>query len=172
MREGQRAALRDLKLQPHQVDPGHAFGHGMLDLDAGVHLQEIEAAVVVEQELDRARADIADRRGRLDGGRAHLRAKFGRHRRRRRFLDQLLMAALDRAVALAQMDDCPLLVAEHLDLDMARAEQRALDQETAVAERALGLGGGWRSAASSSSGARTIRMPRPPPPALALTISG
>ena len=45
--------------------PGRArsrLGHGVLDLDARVHLQEVEAAVVVEQELDRAGADVADRR--------------------------------------------------------------------------------------------------------------
>ena len=114
----------------------------MLDLDAGVHLEEIEAAVVGEQEFDRPRADVADRRRGLDGGPADLRAKFGRDRRRRRFLDQLLMTALDGAVALAEMDDCPLLVAEHLDLHMAGAEKRPLDQETAVAEGFLSLGGG------------------------------
>ncbi len=39
-----------------------------------------------------------------------------------------------------------MLVAEHLHLDMARGEERALDQEPPVAERVLGLraGGGER----------------------------
>ena len=43
--ERQRPALRDLKLQPHEIDAGDAFGHRMLDLDARVHLQEVEPAV-------------------------------------------------------------------------------------------------------------------------------
>ena len=97
--------------------------HRMLDLDAGVHLEEVEAAVVGEQEFDRPRADVADRRRGLDGGPADLRAKFGRDRRRRRFLDQLLMTALYGAVALADMDDRPLGVGHYLELDMAGADK-------------------------------------------------
>ena len=58
---GSGAALRDLQLQPHQIEPGHGLGDGVLDLDARVHLQEIERAFVVEQEFDGAGADIADR---------------------------------------------------------------------------------------------------------------
>ena len=62
LRERQRPALRDLKLQPHEIDPCHAFGDGVLDLDARIHLEEVEAPAVGEQKLDRARADVADRR--------------------------------------------------------------------------------------------------------------
>ena len=138
--EGQRTPLGDLKLQPHAIDAGHAFGHRMLDLDAGVHLQEIEPAVACKKELDRSRSDIAHRRGRLDRRRAHFRAQPWRHGRRRRFLDQLLVAALDRAVALAEMNDLPRLVAEHLDLDVARADERPLEDEPAIAESRLRLG--------------------------------
>ena len=51
------------------------------------------------------------------------------------------MAALDRAVALAERQRAALAVAEHLDLDVARADDRALDVERPVRERRLGLGG-------------------------------
>src|SRR5271165_6993528 len=129
MVEGQRAPLRDLKLKPHEVDLGDAFGHRMLDLDARVHLQKIEASVVVEKKFDSSRADIADRARRLHRGRPDPGPQFGRDGGRRRFLDQLLMAALDRAVALAEMNDRAVLVAEDLDLDMARSEKRALEQQ-------------------------------------------
>ena len=44
-------------------------------------------------------------------------------RGRRRFLEDLLVAALQRAVALAEMDRIALAVAEHLDLDVARLVQ-------------------------------------------------
>ena len=150
LRERQRQALRDLQLQPHEVDPGHGLGDGMLDLDARVHLQEIELPLLVEQELDGARADIADRLGGADGGRAHARAKFRRDGRGGRFLDDLLMAALDRAIALAHVNDRTVFVAENLHLDMARADQRALQQQPAVAERALASALAARSAGSSS----------------------
>ena len=92
----------------------------MLDLDAGVHLHEVEGAVLVEQELDRAGRVVADGRGQLDRGFAHLLAQLGRDGRRRRLLDQLLVAALHGAVALAQVHDVAVLVAEDLDLDVPR----------------------------------------------------
>ena len=40
------------------------------------------------------------------------------------------------------MDDAAVLVAEHLDLDVARPDQRALDEQPPVAEGAFGLGPG------------------------------
>ncbi len=49
-----------------QVEPGDALGDRVLDLQPGVHLQEVELAVGREQELDRAGADVADRPGRGD----------------------------------------------------------------------------------------------------------
>ena len=51
------AAIADLLL--HDVDAGDHLGHRMLDLDARVHLDEVELAVLV-QELERAGAAVAD----------------------------------------------------------------------------------------------------------------
>ena len=93
----------------------------------------------VGDELDRAGADIADRARRLDRGRAHRRAQLGRHAGRRRFLDHLLMAALQRAVALVEMNDIAVPVAEHLHLDVARRGDVFLDQHARIAERRLRL---------------------------------
>ena len=89
----------------------------------------------VGDELDRARADIVDRLRRLDRRLAHRRARRLVHARRRRLLDHLLVAALQRAVALEQVDDIAVRVAEHLHLDMARALDIFLDQHAVVAER-------------------------------------
>ena len=119
--------------------PGDHLGHRMLDLQARVHLHEIEAAVGMGDELDRARADVADRLRRLDRGLAHRRAALGRHAGRRRFLEHLLVPALHRAVALEQIDACALRVGEDLDLDVARLEHVLLDEHAVVAERALRL---------------------------------
>ena len=60
-------------------------------------------------------------------------------RRRRRLLDQLLVAPLDRALALAEVDDVAVLVAEDLELDVARRLDVLLDVDVAHAERGLGL---------------------------------
>ena len=59
--------------------PGHHLGDRMLDLQPRVHLEEIEAAVLVEQELDRAGVGVADRPGDRRGRRGHRAAQ----RRRR-----------------------------------------------------------------------------------------
>jgi hypothetical protein len=49
------------------------------------------------------------------------------------------VAPLDRAFALAQIDDVAVLVAEQLDLDMARALDELLDEHAVVAEAAQPL---------------------------------
>jgi hypothetical protein len=54
--------------------PVTSFGDGVLDLDAGVHLHEVELAAV-EEELDGAGALVADGAGGLDGGVAHVAAE-------------------------------------------------------------------------------------------------
>ena len=60
--------------------------------------------------------------------------------RRRRLLQHLLVAALQRAVALAQMHDVAVLVGEDLHLDVPRPREVLLQVELAVAERRLRLG--------------------------------
>ena len=118
------AAIADLLL--HDVDAGDQFGHRVLDLDARVHLDEVELAVLV-QELEGAGAAVADL---LAGGGAavadaldHAAGMPGR----RRFLDDLLVAALHGAVALAQPDRVAVkVVGQHLDLDVARVLQELL----------------------------------------------
>src|SRR5207237_442572 len=60
--EAQRPPGRDLDLGLHEVDAGHGLGDRVLDLDAGVHLEEVEAALRVHQKLHRPGADVASER--------------------------------------------------------------------------------------------------------------
>ena len=170
---GQRLAGGDAQLPLDQILAGDHLGHRMLDLEARVHLHEVEGAALVDDELDRARADIADGLGGRDGGCAHLGAPRRRHAGGRRLLDDLLVAALERAVALEEMQRIAVAVGEHLDLDMARPLEIFFDEQQIVAERRLRLRA-WRraSASSRSSAAATTRMPLPPPPAEALISTG
>ena len=82
------------------------------------------------------------------------------------------MAALQRAVALVEMDGVAVRVGEHLHFDVARRGDIFLDQHAPVAERALRLALRASSAASKSACASTRRMPLPPPPATALISTG
>ena len=134
----------DPELLADDVDPGDELGHRMLDLDSAVQLEEVEVASV-EHELDRAGAPVADRTSECDRGLAHPLSKFAVERGGGRLLEHLLMAALDRALALAEGDDFAMLVGEQLDLDVMRALDVALAVDGVVAECGLRLAlGGFR----------------------------
>ena len=144
----------------------------MLDLDARVHLEEVEARRRVEQELAGAGVHVAGRLRRRDGRRAHACAQLRRDGHARRFLDHLLVPALHRALALAERDHGAVLVAEHLDLDVPRAVDVLLDVHGVVAEGVLRLAPRGVERAGHFLGSRTTRMPFPPPPAAALSSTG
>ena len=59
LRERQRLAGGDADLRLDQVDAGDHLGHRMLDLDAGVDLDEVEVVVLIDEELDRAGVGVA-----------------------------------------------------------------------------------------------------------------
>jgi hypothetical protein len=60
----------------------------------------------------------------------------------RRLLDQLLVAALERAVPLADGHDLAEAVSQQLDLDVARRIDQALEVDGAIAEGRCGFGRG------------------------------
>jgi hypothetical protein len=96
--------------------------------------------VVLEQELERARAAVADL---LAGGRTALADALDdapRDARCRRFLDDLLVPALHRAVALEQVNGVLVLVGQHLDLDVPGIPEELLHVHLGIAERRLRLG--------------------------------
>jgi hypothetical protein len=128
---------RHLDLRAHQIDPRHLLGDGMLHLEPGVHLQEIEGRVVtrsIEEKLDRACVDVAGGAGHRHGGRAHAPAQGRRHGRGWRLLDHFLVPALDRTFALEQMHDPAVAVGDDLKLDVTRVLDQPLDVERSVAE--------------------------------------
>ena len=96
---------------------------------------------LLEQPLDRPRAGVVDRRRGLGGDLADPGPQLLVHGRRRRLLDQLLVAALQRAVALAEVDHVAVLVGQHLHLDVTGVGQVALEVDGGVAEELLALPG-------------------------------
>ena len=138
----ERLAVGDPELLPHQVDARGLLGDGVLDLQAGVDLEERDQPVLADQVLDGARAVVAgflaDALGRL----VDLLALRVGQERRGRLLDEFLEAALQRAVAGARDDDVAVLVGDDLRLDVARLVQVALDEALAAAECGDGLAGG------------------------------
>ena len=129
-------AVRDPYLRLHQVDARDHLGDGVLDLDARIDLDEIErAGVGIDQELDRPRVVVADGAAELQRVLVHRGARRGVEGMRRRAFDDLLVAPLHRAVALVQVDEIAVIVAEDLHLDMARAADQLLQIDLVVAER-------------------------------------
>ena len=106
----------------------------MLDLEAGVHLEERQIAAVVEQELTRPSALVSDGSRQLQRGVAHPLADRGVDARRTGFLEDLLVPPLDRAIALAEMDAIAVSIEQDLDLDVPRPLDEALEDEPVVAE--------------------------------------
>ena len=139
LRERQRLAGRDADLLAHDVDAGHRLRDGVLDLHARVHLEEVVGAVGVEQSLDGPGRAVADGACGVDRDRADPSSELVVDRRRRRLLDELLMASLDRAVALAEVDDVPVRVGQDLHLDVSRIVEVALDVDGGVGEVRLAL---------------------------------
>jgi len=137
--ERERLAGGDQHLFANEVEAGRHLGHGVLDLDARVHLEEEVLAFAREQALDRAGAAVADRARGFDGDLADPLAQLLADRRRRRLLDELLVAALDRAVALAEEEHVAVAVREHLGLHVARILEVALDVDGGVGEVGLPL---------------------------------
>ena len=123
----------------HQIDAGDRLGHRMLDLKAGVHFQEIEVPVAIDDELHRPGRAVAHGVGKRAGLFAHRLAGSLVKEGRRRLFDDLLVAALDRAFPLVQVDAVAVLVGENLDFDVARLGHELLDEDPVIAEAVRGL---------------------------------
>src|SRR4029453_14255808 len=133
----ERLAGRDPDLGRDEVVTGQRPGDGGLDLGAAVYLDEIERPARVDQELQRADVLVAGRDGRPNRALGEIGPGRRREGRRRRLLQDLLVAALDRAVALAQVDAVTVAVDRALDLDMAVLVEPLLEIERVVTKRGL-----------------------------------
>ena len=166
LREPERLAAGDAQLPFDQIDPGDRLGHRMLDLQPRVHLHEIEIAVAHRAGTRPCRRPHSRSLARGDRGGAHAARAMRRRPPARRFLDQLLVAALHRAVALAEMDHIAVPVGEHLHLDVARARRsRAPGSAAARRKRAAPPIARCERGGELAAACATSRMPRPPPPA-------
>ena len=75
---GQLLTGGNADLQVHQVESGDQFGDRMFHLQARVHLEEVEVALLVNQELDGAGVGVVGGLRDPDGDFAHLPPHFRR----------------------------------------------------------------------------------------------
>jgi hypothetical protein len=141
----QVAAARDVQLKLDEVEPGRRLGHRVLDLQPGVDLEEGEQLLArLVKELHGAGALVAGGVHERGGGGAQPGVLLGAQRRRAGLLDQLLVAALQRAVPDPGCPHRPVPVGDDLNLDVPPALDEALEEDDGVTEGALRLGLGAR----------------------------
>ena len=134
------AAGGDVQLQLDQVQAGDGLGDRVLDLQARVDLHEGEALLGrLVEELDRARVAVAGLEREAPRGLLDLLLLLAREHDGRGLLDDLLVAALARAVAHARRPGLTLAVGDQLHLDVVRVADHRLHEDRAVAERVGGL---------------------------------
>ena len=172
-RHRQRLAGGDADLPLDEVDAGDHLGDRVLDLQAGVHLEEEELAVLVD-ELDRAGVVVADRLGRLDRGLAHrlLGARRGKAGAGASSISFWWRRCAEQS-RVADPHHVAVLVADDLHLDVARPGEVALDVDLVAAEERLRLAlAPTPSPPRPRRATATTFMPRPPPPNAALMATG
>ncbi len=136
LREPQRLAHRDEDLLLHEVHAGDFLGDGMLHLNAFVDLQKIIVAFGVRHKLHRAGIHVARLAANSQRGFSHFLPQLRQfsHQRRRRFLDEFLVAALDGAIAFAEVNDIAMRVTQNLKLNVPRILDEFFDVNPAVAK--------------------------------------
>ena len=140
----QPVALGNQNLRAHQVYPRHPLGHGVLDLDSGIDLDEVPFPTVhIQKELDRSGIHVADFTGQNNRCIAQLPPKLFRYPGGRRHLHHLLMSSLHRTVPFIEVHDLSMLVGQDLNLHMLGPLDEAFQEKGAVAEGCVRLTSGF-----------------------------
>ena len=105
----------------HNIKAGNFFGNGMFNLNTRVNFNKVEVAVRGNEEFNRTGAEVINVFHQLNGCVADCLAQFGFKRKGRGNFHQFLVAALYGAVALEQMHNVALRIAQNLNFDMFRA---------------------------------------------------
>mmetsp|Transcript_22294 Transcript_22294/g.72301 ORF Transcript_22294/g.72301 Transcript_22294/m.72301 type:complete len:2084 (-) Transcript_22294:68-6319(-) len=126
----QRQAHRHLELHGRDVDAGDRLRHGVLHLEARVHLQKggfVRLHVV--EVLHRAGGLVAHFLREANGALFELDLHRARRHAHRPFLDDFLVAPLHAAVAAVERDGVAVLVGHHLHLEVPARHGELLDKD-------------------------------------------
>jgi len=145
-------------------------GDAVLDLDARVHLDEVELAVLVHEELDGPCVPVADVLCHAQWLLRRSARIFGRDHEAGGLFDELLVRRWMSTALVAEAPPCS--VGENLELDVGGRSMNFFEVEVAVAEGAPRPRRRPAGEPGQLSAERTMRIPRPPPPAAALSMTG
>ena len=135
----QGIALCHQDLGADDVDVGDQLGDGVLHLDTGVHLDEVGVALQVHQELAGTGVAVANVAAQSQSAVEDLLAGCLGDGEGGGILNHLLVAALNGAVTVVQVDHVAVVIGQHLDLNVLGAPQILFDEDLVVAEGLLGL---------------------------------
>src|SRR5690554_6876907 len=110
----------------------------MFHLNASVHFEKIECVLVlIDNELNGTGAAIIQYLGEFHRGVAYRLCQYLRDACGRRFLDQLLVASLKRALAIAKMHDISVAISNYLHFNVLGVGDITFDKQRGVAEGGL-----------------------------------
>jgi hypothetical protein len=108
----------------------------MLHLDARIYLDEApSAAFDIDEELDGTRVQVFRLSRYSHGCSSDFVANANVERNSRRHFNDLLMATLDRAVALIEMEDVPVMISKDLNFDVLGSPDIALEENGIISKR-------------------------------------
>lgn len=96
--------------------------------------------MLIDEELHSSRTYICTRAANFLRSGTHARAELGSNEGGGRLLDYLLVPPLDRALALAEVNDVARVVAEYLELDVVSNLKVTFEKNVRVSKGILGLG--------------------------------
>ncbi len=126
----------DLRL--HDIDARHHFSDRMLHLNTGVHFNKVELTVFVE-EFEGSRSAITDLLAGIDATFPDAFNQLAVDARRGGLFQHLLVTALHRAIALAEVHRVLVLVREDLDFNVPRVLEKLLHVHRRIVERRTGF---------------------------------
>lgn len=132
-------AFSDKDLFFNEIDASDFFGNAVFYLDTGVHFDEVEVAMFIDEEFDGAGIFVFASFSDFDGGFAHFFSKFWGEVGGGGFFDEFLVAALNGAIAFCAVDDVAVGICEDLKFDMAWFFYKFFEVEGAIAEAFLGF---------------------------------
>ena len=139
LRERELFASSDPNHLLDQIQSSDAFRHRMFNLQAGIHFQKVEVLVLAHHKLNRACALVLNGFGQGNCLRTHRLTGGLGNKRRRRLLDHLLVAALNRTFPLVQVHDIAMGVTEDLNLDVTGLQHVLFDKHPIITKAVRGL---------------------------------
>eukprot|EP00128_Syssomonas_multiformis_P014383 Colp12_sorted_trinity150504_noHs@19408 len=130
---------RYLELPLDEVDTGDHLGDRVLDLQAGVHLHEVEPLLGVHDELNSPCADVVHCLRCTHSRQANSFPHLWPEIRRWGLLDDLLVPSLHTAITFKEVHSIPVCVSKDLNFDVSGTDNIFLNKNMVIVERLHGF---------------------------------